>query len=73
VVGKDPYGSDEAVARMLQLANVGNASAPLITTNEVPVADPNAAQPIAPPPVPVVAPPVPSSDVKLAQPDPIKF
>ena len=74
VIGKDPYGSDEAVARQLQLANVGNAAAPLITSNEVPVADPNVAPPpLAPPPVPVVAPPVPSSDVKLDQPPPIKF
>jgi penicillin-binding protein 1A len=74
VVGKDPYGSDDAVARQLQLANVGNAAAPLITSNEVPVADPkNSAPPMAPAPVPVIAPPVPSSDVKLDQPEPIKF
>ena len=67
-------GADEAVARMLQLGKVGNASAPLITTNEVPVADPNMpSAPLAPPPIPVVSPPVPSADVKLDQPEPIKF
>ena len=74
VVGKDPYGSDQAVARMMQLANVGNAQAPLITTNEVPAVDPNnSAPPIAPAPVPVPVSPIPSSDVKLDQPEPIKF
>lgn len=73
VVGKDPYGSDEAVSRMHQLAKVGNAQAPLHSTNEVPVADPNAPQPMAPAPVPVVAPPVPKSDVRLDQPEPLKF
>ena len=74
VGGKDPYGSDEAVARMLQLAKVGPAIAPLNSSNELPVVDPNApTQPVAPAPIPVVAPPVPSSDVKLDQPESIKF
>ncbi len=73
VVGKDPYGSAEAVARMLQLANVGNAQAPLVTTNEVPTVDPNAPAPVAPAPVPTVAPPVPNSDVKLDLPEPLQF
>lgn len=74
VIGKDPYGSDEAVARLHQLANVGNAQAPLITTSEMPVADPNGnPAPVAPAPVPVVVPPVPNSDVKLDTPEPLKF
>jgi hypothetical protein len=72
VVGNDPYGAGDAVAKMLQMAKVGNAQAPLVTTSEVPAPDP--AVPKAPTaPVPVVVPPVPSSDVKLDQPEPIKF
>ena len=75
VLGKDPYGSDEAVARMLQIANLGNnVPAPISTTMDVPTRDPNAQeQPVAPAPVPTVVPPTPKSDVKLDQPEPLKF
>lgn len=74
VVGNDPYGSGEAVARALQLAGVGNAQAPLITSDTIPTGDPGAAvTPDIPAPVPVVAPPVPRPDVKLETPEPLQF
>jgi membrane peptidoglycan carboxypeptidase len=74
VLGKDPYGSDEAVARMLQMANVGNATAPMQTTMDVPLPDPKGQEnPVAPAPVPTVVPPTPKSDVKLDRPEPLKF
>ena len=74
VAGKDPYESDKAVAKLLAMGNVGNAITSIVTTNDIPTPDANSQQPpIAPAPVPVVVPPVPSSDVKLDQPEPLKF
>ncbi len=74
VLGDDPYHSVEAVARMLQLAGVGNAQASLITSENIPAGDPAAVKnPDAPAPVPVVAPPAPRPDVKLDPPEPLKF
>jgi hypothetical protein len=74
VLGKDPYGSDEAVARMLQIANVGNVQAPLSTTQDVPSPEPKGQNTtVAPAPVPTVVPPTPKSDVILDRPEPLKF
>jgi hypothetical protein len=74
VIGKDPYGSDEAVSRMLQIANVGNVQAPLNTTMDVPAPEVKGQNaPVAPAPVPTVVPPTPNSDVKLDRPEPLKF
>lgn len=72
VLGKDPYGSSLAAERLVQLAGVGNAPAPLITSREIPVASANP-PPNLPPPKPIIAPPPPNSEVKLAPPDPLKF
>lgn len=75
VLGADPYGSAQAVFRARELAGVGNAQAPLISSDAVPTND--SPQPSAsanlPAPRPMVVPPTPTSDVKLEQPEPLKF
>jgi penicillin-binding protein 1A len=73
VIGADPFGSNLILERMNQLAGVGNAQAPLITTSEVPTASGQVPRPDVPAPKPIVAPPPPNSDVKLAPPEPLKF
>jgi hypothetical protein len=73
VVGQDPYGSNLILERMNQLAGVGNAQAPLITTNEVPVGGSESPMTDVPAPRPIIAPPPPTADVKLGQPEPLKF
>ncbi len=73
VIGNDPYGSHLALERQLQLAGVGNAQAPLNSTGEIPV---NSGTPLPfdpPAPRPLVIPPPPNADVKLDQPEPLKF
>ncbi len=73
VLGNDPYGSNLAQERQAQLAAVGNGQAPLITVGVAP----NGSDPIpardVPPPRPIVVPPPPNSEVKLTQPEPLKF
>ena len=55
-------------------AGVGNAQAPLITTGEIPVASTNQLPAgNIPAPRPIVVPPPPNADVKLSQPEPLKF
>ena len=73
VVGTDPYGSNNALERQIQLAGVGNAQAPLMTTREIPIGSEAPPQGDIPAPRPLVVPPPPTSDVKLAPPDPLKF
>jgi penicillin-binding protein 1A len=75
VIGNDPYGSVQAVQRLRELAGVGNAQAPLVTSDEIPVGEPTtpAANVNVPAPRPLVLPPTPSSDVKLDQPEAVKF
>jgi membrane carboxypeptidase/penicillin-binding protein len=74
VVGEDPYGSNAAVERKLALAGVGNALAPTHTTDQLPApAAPAADTAPAAIAVPTVVPPAPKADVKLEQPEPIKF
>jgi 1A family penicillin-binding protein len=76
VLGEDPYGAEQSVKRIRELAGVGNATAPLITSDTVPTGEPvPPVDPNAPPPPvrPTVVPPAPSSDVKLDQPEPLKF
>ncbi len=74
VIGTDPYGSNLALERQMQLAGVGNAQAPLITTGEIPVANTNQIPAgNIPAPRPIVVPPPPNADVKLSQPEPLKF
>ncbi len=72
VVGKDPYSSHVSAERLNQLNNVGNAQAPLLSSGEIPIAS---AAPAAnvPPPRPMIVPPPPNTDVKLAPPDALKF
>ena len=73
VIGNDPYGSSMALERQVQLAGVGNAQAPLITTGEIPVNNGTLPPANVPAPRPLVVPPPPNSDVKLEQPEPLKF
>ena len=73
VIGSDPYGSHLALERQLQLAGVGNAQAPLITTTEIPVNAGTLLPSSIPAPRPLVVPPPPNTDVKLEQPEPLKF
>jgi penicillin-binding protein 1A len=73
VVGNDPYGSNTALERQTQVAGVGNAQAPLITTTDVPVNNGTSQPPTVPTPRPIIVPPPPTSDVKLAPPEPLKF
>ena len=74
VLGNDPYFSHAAVERMIQLAGVGNAATSLTTDSAIPTAEPaptNNAN--APAPRPIILPPTPTSDVKLDQPEALKF
>ncbi|MEO6738682.1 MAG: transglycosylase domain-containing protein [Chthoniobacteraceae bacterium] len=73
VIGNDPYGSHLALERQVQLAGVGNAQAPLITQGEIPINNGDAPPVNIPPPRPIVVPPPPNNDVKLEQPEPLKF
>ena len=73
VLGKDPYGSHLPLERQLQLAGVGNAQAPLVTTNDIPSAGESPPPADIPAPRPIIAPPAPKSEVKLATPEPLKF
>jgi penicillin-binding protein 1A len=73
VLGIDPYGSNLALERQNQLAGVGNSQAPLITTQEIPIAGSNATPRDAPAPRALVLPPPPNPDVKLDPPEPLKF
>ena len=73
VIGLDPYGSGTALERQVQLAGVGNAQAPLITTGEIPVNSGTPPPANVPAPRPLVVPPPPNSAVKLEQPEPLKF
>ena len=73
VLGNDPYGSHLALERQLQLAGVGNSQAPMNSTGDIPVGDGSAPGPNIPAPRPIVIPPAPNADVKLAPPEPLKF
>lgn len=73
VLGQDPFGSGMAAERMLQLAGVGNAQAPLITTTEVPINDGGGPPKNIPAPKPIILPPAPNPEVKLEQPESVKF
>ncbi len=73
VIGNDPYGSHLALQRQLQMNNVGTALAPLVTLDGIPVNDGEAPAVNIPPPRPIVIPPPPNTDVKLDQPEPLKF
>ncbi len=73
VIGSDPYGSHLALERQVQLAGVGNAQAPLITTGEIPMNNISLPPSNIPAPRPLVVPPPPNSAVKLDQPEPLKF
>ena len=73
VIGTDPYGSHIPLQRQMQLAGVGNAQAPLITTGDLPVNNGEAPMADIPAPRPIVVPPAPNTDVKLDQPEPLKF
>jgi penicillin-binding protein 1A len=73
VLGNDPYGSNIALERQMQLAGVGNSQAPLITTGEIPIGGEKNPPREAPPPKPLVVPPPPNSAVRLDQPEPLKF
>ena len=73
VVGNDPYGSNIALERQMQLAGVGNAQAPLDSTREIPIGSEPPPPRVMPAPRPLVVPPPPTSDVKLDPPEPLKF
>ena len=73
VIGNDPYGSHLAAERQLQFVGVGNAQAPISTSGEIPVNNGDAPPTNIPPPRPIVIPPPPNTDVKLDQPEPLKF
>ncbi len=74
VVGNDPYLSHQAVDRMRQLANVGNAATSLTTDSTIPTAEPPSGNNTnIPAPKPIVVPPSPTSDVKLDHPEALKF
>jgi len=73
VIGTDPFASNSSLERQVELAKVGNAQAPLFTTSELPVNSAPNDVPAAPPPRPNIASPVPTADVKLAPPEPLKF
>jgi len=73
VLGNDPYGSNMALERQMQLAGVGNAQAPLITTGEIPIGGDLNPPRDTPAPRPLVVPPPPNSAVKLDPPEPLKF
>ena len=73
VLGSDPYGSNMALERQVQLAGVGYGQAPLNSTREIPIGGDPVPPRDAPPPRPIVVPPPPNSAVKLEQPEPLKF
>jgi penicillin-binding protein 1A len=73
VLGNDPYGSNMALERQMQLAGVGNAQAPLNTTGDIPIGGDQNTPRDVPAPRPIVAPPPPTSAVKLEPPEPLKF
>ncbi len=73
VVGNDPYGSHLALERQMQLNSVGNAQAPVVTIEGIPVNTGDAPPVAIPAPRPIVIPPPPNTDVKLDQPEPLKF
>ena len=73
VLGSDPYGSYMALERQVQLAGVGNAQAPLSSTREIPIGGEPMPPRDAPPPRPIVVPPLPTTAVKLDPPEPLKF
>ena len=73
VIGNDPYGSHRALERQVLLNNVGNAQTSLVTLDGIPVNNGDAPPAPIPVPRPIVIPPPPNTDVKLDQPEPIKF
>ena len=75
VIGDDPYRSYESIAKAKQIAGVGNAQSPIGNTDSIPTGDNTPAIPVVnmPPPRPMIVQPTPSSDVKLDQPEPLKF
>ncbi len=73
VIGNDPYGSHLALERQVQMNSVGNAQAPLVTLDGIPVNNGDAPPVNIPAPRPIVIPPPPNTDVKLDQPEPLKF
>ena len=73
VLGNDPYGSNMALERQVQLAGVGNAQAPLDSTREIPIGSDTPPPRDVPAPRPIVIPPPPNAAVKLEQPEPLKF
>ncbi len=73
VIGKDPYLSAGAVARIKSIQAAGNAVAPLTTQADVPVGDPTLLPPAAVIPQPKILGPSPTADTKLDQPERIKF
>ena len=73
VIGNDPYGSDLAAQRLLKLSKVGGALTSLSNNAEIPVDDGVVPNVDLPPPRPIVIPPPPNTDVKLDQPEPLKF
>ncbi len=73
VIGSDPYGSNLALERQVQLSHVGNAQTPLISGGEIPIGGGEMPPRDLPPPRPIVIPPPPNAAVKLDQPEPLKF
>ena len=74
VIGIDPYSSELAVEKMKQIAGVGNAQAPLNSTDNIPQPEPpQVVNPNAPAPKPILVPPSPNAETKLDTPEPLKF
>ena len=73
VIGNDPYGSHLAAQRLADLSKVGGALTPIGNTRDIPVNDIEIPIVNLPPPRPIVIPPPPNTDVKLDQPEPLKF
>ena len=73
VAGVDPYNSSGAVERIKLIAKTGNAVAPVMTQDDVPVADPT--QPVTAPVIPQakILGPSTRTDTKLEQPERLKF
>ena len=59
---------------MKQIAGVGNAQAPLNSTDNIPQPEPpQVVNPNAPAPKPILVPPSPNAETKLDTPEPLKF
>jgi penicillin-binding protein 1A len=76
VIGEDPYGAAVAIARAKGINVAGNGQPAANGADAASTAGntpdiPNTNVPVAP--RPLIVPPAPSSDVKLEQPEPVKF